>query len=398
MTSIYHSNSSTHEDHRSTEFLLSAHLAFLYRPELVSTLLDTFPSLPQFFAILNGNFKPTLAQEEFIQNLNPRFRKRLQKGHWQGEAQKEIHILKKRGVEAIDITTAEYPPLLKEISHAPLILFSKGSPIHSLPLTVGLIGTRRPSPYGERQAQRFSRELAKMGVTIVSGLARGVDSLGHRAALEVGGQTIAVLGSGLGKIYPHENKRLAQQIQEKKQGALISEFPFDVKPFKHHFPLRNRLISGMSQALLVIEASEKSGTLHTVDWALEQNRPVFVLPGRVEDEEAQGCLHLIQGGAYPVVHPREILDFLSSKVPSKFRTIEERPLSECRPEQNLQDPFLKRLLPLFKQKDLWHPDELSQSLNESPLELLAKINQLENEGYLSRQGGGCYSLGISSVE
>lgn len=372
----------------SVEALLATHLALLHRPDLLALLLETFGDLDAFHALLRDPSNASPEREQFLEELSPRFRRRLREGEWIPRAREELEQLEARGVDLLCRGTPGYPPTLADLSHAPLALFARGSLTERDRISVGLIGTRRPSPYGERQARRFGGELARGGVTVVSGLARGVDGIAHRAALEAGGRTLAVLGSGLGRIYPRENRELAGKIHDSGQGALLSEFPHELGPFRHHFPLRNRLISGLSTAVLVIEASERSGTLHTVDWALEQDRPVFVLPGRVEDPESLGCLRLLQAGATPVASPGELLELLEPS--GKRGGVPATPEEEA-PEY-LSGPFFQKLRPLFRERDLWHPDELQARLGGEPLETLAELDLLEAAGALRRGPGGAYSL------
>ena len=162
-------------------------------------------------------------------------------------------------------------------------------------LAVAVVGSRKPSPYGQLAAQRLSTELAQYGFTVVSGLARGVDSLAHQGALQAGGRTIAVLGSGINVVYPPEHRRLYEAIRD--QGAVVSEFPFDTKPDRWNFPRRNRIISGLTLGTLVVEASDQSGSLHTARHALEQGREVFAVPGRIDAPSSRGTNNLIKRGA-----------------------------------------------------------------------------------------------------
>ena len=198
-----------------------------------------------------------------------------------------------------------YPSLLHETHDPPPHLYCMGLPLKPQDRYLAIVGTRRPSVYGKQMAEEFSFALAKAGFTIVSGLAYGIDAIAHAAALQAGGTTIAVLGSGLNYITPTSNAALARSIQ--KSGTIITEFEAEMAPNKGTFPQRNRIIAGMCPATLVIEAPERSGALITARIALEQNRDVFAVPGSLRNPLSQGCLSLIQQGAKCVTSIQDIL-------------------------------------------------------------------------------------------
>lgn len=226
-------------------------------------------------------------------------------------------------IELLVVGEPEYPTRLTEIPDPPSILFRQGDWHGSDDLAIGVVGTRHPSSYGERQAERFARGLALAGLTVVSGLARGIDSIAHRAALEAGGRTIAVLGSGLLNLYPPEHGELAARIA--RHGAVFSEFPSGQPPKSGAFPRRNRVISGLSLGVLVVEATERSGALISARLAAEQGRDVFALPGRVDSRSSRGCHHLIRDGAKLVQAVDDILEELGPLPlparPSPARTV-----------------------------------------------------------------------------
>jgi DNA processing protein len=203
---------------------------------------------------------------------------------------------------------AEYPKRLKEIPDAPPVLYAIGrlACLHSPMLA--MVGTRTPSIAGAEAAFQFGRDLGAHAITIVSGLARGVDGQAHRGCLSAEGNTIAVLGTGIDCIYPRQHARLAEEIKTK--GLLLSEFPLGTPPLAGHFPRRNRIISGLSEATLVVESSLRSGSLITAYLALEQNRNVMALPGSINNPQAKGCHTLLQQGAALVTSPREVLEEL----------------------------------------------------------------------------------------
>jgi len=211
------------------------------------------------------------------------------------EAEREIEEAAKAGCQVLDYGSAEYPPLLRQIPDPPLALYVKGD-VHALSgHCQAVVGSRRPSAYGLQVARRLARDLAERNLVIVSGLARGIDSAAHHGALEAKGKTVAVQGRGMDGIYPAENKRLADKIAE--SGAVISEFPLGTGPTPENFPIRNRVISGLSLGVLVVEASEYSGSLITARLAAEQNREVFAVPGNITTAQSFGPNHLIKQGA-----------------------------------------------------------------------------------------------------
>ena len=202
----------------------------------------------------------------------------------------------------------QYPALLREIHDPPLVLYAGGDLSCLVAITLGIIGTRNPSVNGREIAKRFAYELALKSITIVSGLALGIDAEAHLGTIEAKGQTIAVLGSGINRIYPYRHRQLAEKIQEK--GLIISEFPLDSTPSAGHFPQRNRIISGLSLAILVVEAALKSGSLITARLALEQNRDVMAIPGAIHNPQTRGCHYLLQQGARLVTSVDDVLDEL----------------------------------------------------------------------------------------
>ncbi|MDD4938921.1 MAG: DNA-processing protein DprA [Candidatus Omnitrophica bacterium] len=219
---------------------------------------------------------------------------------------KELHLAEKFKLKIVTTGDEDYPDNLKEIPGAPIVLYVKGDLKKEDRSAIAIVGSRRASPYGLENACRFSGDLAGSGMTVVSGLARGVDTAAHKGALKKGGRTIAVIGSGFGHIYPPENKKLAEEIC--RSGAVISEFPVGAKPLPENFPRRNRVISGLSLGVLVAEAAMNSGALITADFALEQGREVFALPGKIDSENSFGTNELIKQGAKLVSSAEEIME------------------------------------------------------------------------------------------
>ena len=239
----------------------------------------------------------------------------------------QLQLLKQAGGSLVSLWDDYYPPLLKKIYDPPILLFVRGNLKSLCSNCFSIVGTRYPSSYGKINAEKFARELAQQSFTIISGLARGVDTAVHRAVVSSGEQTVAILGSGIDTIYPYENNKLAEQITER--GALVSEFPMGTKPDAPHFPRRNRIISGICMGTLVIEAGEKSGALITADFALEQGREVFAMPGSVNNPKALGTNRLIQQGAKLTIDVKDILEELHVQIKeTQFSKKPNIPLSE----------------------------------------------------------------------
>ena len=226
----------------------------------------------------------------------------------------EQRRMEKHGIRAITLDDDEYPPALREIHDPPFLLYIKGELRPSDSAAIGVVGSRRMTHYGREQARKLSFQLARTGFCIVSGLARGIDTAAHEAALAAEGRTVAVLGSGIGNVYPPENQALADRIAE--NGAVISEFPVLYVPDKQSFPLRNRIVSGMSQGLLVVEAPARSGSMITANQALEQGRTVFAVPGPIDRPTTEGCNRLIRSGATLVCTAQDIVDDLGAGINS----------------------------------------------------------------------------------
>lgn len=216
-------------------------------------------------------------------------------------------------IKIIPIENSKYPKLLRQIYDPPKVLYVKGNAEILNDTSVAIIGCREASEYGINCSEYFSYNLAKAGINIVSGLARGIDSFAHIGALKAKGKTIAVVACGLDIVYPKENIILEEQII-KNDGAIISEYPLNTKPERHHFPSRNRIISGISKGVIVVEAKEKSGSLITVDFAVEQGKEVFAVPGNINSRNSIGTNELIKDGGIPVCNYKDILQALSNKI------------------------------------------------------------------------------------
>lgn len=223
------------------------------------------------------------------------------------DVKKHISLMDSLEVKLISFTSDDYPKRLKDLPYAPPLLYIRGNLRDDDP-SVAIIGSRRASHYGKVVAERFAGELARAGLTIISGLARGIDTYAHRGALEENGRTVAILGCGIDRVYPSENVYLMEKIII--NGACISEFPIGTYPFAGNFPTRNRIISGLSDAILVVEATQRSGTFTTVGWALEQGKEIFAVPGNITEETSKGTNKLIMDGARPVTCAQDVIDAL----------------------------------------------------------------------------------------
>jgi len=237
------------------------------------------------------------------------------------EPYKYAERLHKEKVKVLLIDDDEYPKLLREIYDAPPVLYVKGNITESDDMSIAIVGSRNATSYGKLMSEKFSYELSKHGFTIISGMARGIDSQAHKGAIKAGGRTIAVLGCGVNIAYPEENKKLMEEIISK--GAVVSEYPLDYLPVAGNFPARNRIISGLSLGVLVVEAGVKSGSLITAKFALEQGRDVFAVPGIITSAYSQGTNGLIKQGAKLVASVSDILDEYNFREDIKTR-INER--------------------------------------------------------------------------
>ena len=227
----------------------------------------------------------------------------------------DLRWQEKAGHFIVTCSSTNYPALLKEIHDPPPVLYGLGNlDVFQQPM-LAMVGSRKPSVLGGETAHRFAFELAQKDITIVSGLALGIDAQAHGGCLDAKGKTIAVMGTGIDLIYPYRHRLLADKIKE--SGLLLSELPLKSPPIAGHFPRRNRIISGLSLATLVVEAAVKSGSLITARMALEQNRDVLAIPGSIYNSQSQGCHYLLQQGATLAASSQDVLDVLGIKTPSK---------------------------------------------------------------------------------
>ncbi len=282
-------------------------------PVRVRRLLEQFGSLREAWNASTGALRNVGLDRRAIHSLSE-VRRRI-------DLEAELARLDKLGIAVMTWQDEDYPALLKqlcEIDHAPPVLYTRGSLAEEDIWALTIVGTRSVSAYGRQVTHRLASELASAGLTVISGLARGVDAEAHRAALETRGRTIAVLGCGLDTIYPPEHRNLAAQIIQ--NGALMSIFPLGAKPEAKNFPPRNRVLSGLARGVLITEAGIKSGALLTAAYALEQGREVFAVPGNITAHGSTGTNQLIQEGACPVLSAQDVLDGLNLERLTEVKT------------------------------------------------------------------------------
>jgi DNA processing protein len=272
----------------------------------------------------------------------------------------------------------KYPRRLHEIDQPPPVLYVRGTLTEADEWAVAIVGTRRVTTYGRQVTEQLAAALAQSGITVISGLASGVDSIAHQVALTAGGRTISVLGSGVDRLYPPENRRLAEQMME--QGAVISDYALGTEPEATNFPPRNRIIAGLSMAVVVVEASRQSGALITAQFAIEQGREVFAVPGSIFAPQSQGTNRLIQQGARPMLSPQEVLEALDLG-----RVAQHREARTIIPANDLEAQILK----LIRDEAL-HVDEISIQAQLPIKEVSSTLAMMELKGMVRQTGGMHY--------
>jgi len=303
----------------------------------------------------------------------------------------QLRLLEKGAFEITGLEDPDYPHLLREIAVPPPVLYYRGDLSSLKKPSICIVGSRAATRSGLLIAKRLAMELSCMGIHVVSGLARGVDTYAHIGALESGGGTSAVLGTGIDMIYPDENRSLAIKIEE-KGGAIITEFPPGTPPHRHNFPRRNRLLSGLTLGTIVVQADLKSGAMGTAMWALEQNREVFAVPGPIDSPLSRGPHSLIKKGAHLVESVEDVVEALNLKGAvldtrgSLFKVSREKPGSP-KGKNSLADKIISAL-----DSEPKHIDELVEICNISPDELLPVLLELEIRGAIVSCGGNSYAL------
>jgi DNA processing protein len=295
------------------------------------------------------------------------------------DIRKYFERLESLSIKVLTIFDKNYPENLKDLTDSPPVLYVRGELGKSDGRAVAIVGTRLMTSYGKEVAEKFAGSLANFGITIVSGLALGVDAAAQRSALSAGGRTIAVLASGLDIITPLANKSLAMEII-KGHGAIVSEYPLGHIPLKPNFAFRNRLISGLSKAVIVVEGRMKSGTFHTVNAALTQGRPVFAVPGPITSPASEGTNYLIQNGAKLITSVKDVLEELDMQ----FKVDREK-IEEVVPGSPKEAKILKIL-----ETEPLHLDELVRITRLPTEEISATLTIMEMKGMVRSLGGGVY--------
>jgi DNA processing protein len=351
-------------------------LALSECPRLVKAVRERFASPAEAFASSPAELRSLGFDEDRIREF---FSEDLR-----GRAEKEFDRLAKNGYSLLTFEDVDYPVELREIFDPPFVLYCAGRTEALRGPAVAIVGARRPSPYGRAVAGRLAEDLSSRGLIIVSGMARGIDAFAHEGALK-GGRTVAVLGSGLGRIYPPENRRLFDRIIG-GGGTVVTEYPLDGEPLGFHFPQRNRIISGLSLGLIVIEATRRSGSLISAMLALEQGREVMAVPGNVTSALSGGTNGLIKIGAKLV----ESWEDAAEELPSPVREVVlARREGETRPLPLLTDEEAA-VLALLKPDEAATVDELLESCGRPVPEILVSLLNLEIKGFVVPGPGRSY--------
>ena len=349
-------------------------------------LIDRFGSPTSVFAASTHSLESAGLRRETIDTIKST--------EAQEKADHEIDQLARLGGEALSLASERYPALLRETYDPPIVIYCLGDvcSVFAQP-TIAIVGSRRCSTYGRNVAEKLSREIAQRGVTVVSGLARGIDSAAHRGALDGRGLTVGVMGTGLDAVYPKENRKLAARISE--QGALITEFPFGTPPASQNFPFRNRVISGVALGVMVVEGAERSGSLITARLAYEQGRDVFAVPGNITSAKSFGPNYLIKDGAKLVHTWRDVIEELPAEMKAAILSAER---GEGTSKQAVVDEVElsdseRRVLKMLNTDEAVHIDQLISKAGLGSgelmgallkLEMLDRVRQLPGKSFVKR--------------
>ncbi|MCB9451962.1 MAG: DNA-protecting protein DprA [Anaerolineaceae bacterium] len=360
-----------------TKYWLGFSLIHEIGPKRLSALLNYFDGLPDAWHARETQLVQAGLERQAVANL-------LQ-GRGKLDLDAEMERIHKAGARLLALADEDYPALLKEQPDAPIVLYVRGTLSPADDQALSIVGTRRATPYGRDAAHYLAKQLAAQNVTIISGLAHGIDSAAHRGALDGGGRTIAVLGNGVDRIYPRDHARFAQEISS--QGAIISEFPLGTAPEARNFPRRNRVISGMALGVLVVEAPHNSGALITASIAADQGRDVFAVPGNIFNPMSSGNNRLIQEGAKLVGSVDDILDELKIvHTAVQTRTVTRRLI----PSNPIEAEIAQHLGP-----DPLHIDDLVRLCGLPVAEVSSTLTILELKGLVRNVGAMQYCLAQS---
>ena len=359
-------------------------------PRAAAKLLERFGSAEAVYGATRAELEQLRLVPEAVDSIIAR--------DLQAIADEEILAVRQLGGDILLLDDGVYPSSLREIYDPPIVLYVKGAWSECLDRPcIGIVGSRRCSTYGQNSALMLARDLAQRGVTVVSGFARGIDAAAHRGALEAGGRTVAVLGTGIDQYYPRDHKRLADEILT-SGGAMVTQFPLRTPPVSENFPYRNRIISGLSLGIVVVEAAENSGSLITARLAIEQNREVFAVPGNITSRNSFGTNYLIKGaGAKLVQQWQDIATELPPQIAAKLLP---PPFGEKKKEASLADRlamvpqglsgFEPAVFKLLSPDSPTHIDELVDQSRISIPELTATLLKLEMRDLVRALPGKCF--------
>ena len=357
-------------------------------PRAAAKLLERFGSAEGVFGALRAELERLRLRPETVESIALKDRHE--------EAARELERI--RAIEGADVLILDdgtYPALLREIADPPVTLYVRGNWAACLEAPcVGVVGSRRASTYGQNVSGMLARDLASRGVTIVSGLARGIDAAAHRGALEAGGKTVAVLGTGIDEVYPRDHKKLAAEILE-KGGALVSQFPLRTPPVSENFPYRNRIISGLSLGVVVVEAAENSGSLITARLALEQGREVYAVPGNITSRNSFGSNYLIKSAGAKLVQTWQDVaaefppDIAARILPPEPKKEKGRGARSAPLPENISEGE-RAVLKLLSMDESAHIDALSEATGIPVHELSGVLRGLEMRDLIRQLPGKCF--------
>lgn len=339
-------------------------------------------SLLEYFGDPESIFAASLTELERVSGVGPKLARLIHAARNSDHAEIEVQTCEQKGFRLLRMGTDEYPQNLPEVCDAPLILYCRGELKPQDDLAVGIVGSRRCTLYGTQQAEKFGRALAMAGITVVSGLARGIDAAAHRGALAGGGRTIAVSATGLNHVYPPEHVELAEQVAQ--SGAIVCESRLDQQPTSGIFPQRNRIISGLSLGVIIIEANRKSGALHTARHAMEQGREVMAIPGRIDSFASDGCNDLIRDGATLIRNIDDVLEALGPLV----QPVQTEQQEEVRSPRELALNEQERQILNLVTSEPQHLDEIIRASDINSSRVLATLTVLEMKRMVKRLPGG----------
>jgi len=346
-----------------------------------------FRNLLEFFGSAEKIWQAQEKELAQVPGLGPQLQKNLLECRARLDLDKEVERIKRCGVKVVTWEDESYPLALRNIYDPPPILFVKGD-LPAEMQAVAIVGTRRPTPYGKTVARELARQLSSAGWWVISGLARGIDSCAHQGALECSGKTVAVLGCGIDVVYPRENLSLYRQIE--KTGALVTEFPLGTPPEAGNFPARNRIISALARGVVVVEAAESSGALITANFALEQGRDVFAVPGPITSRLSRGPHSLLKEGAKLVENAGDILEEYGIEWEEAEKADRRKKNEEAPPDFSEAERSIMGQLSL----EPVAAEELTAKTGLSAAEVNASLALLEIKGKVKKLPGGWYILNL----